>query len=181
MDSVSSTGLCVSWTPGQPELGEVRTSGETEGLGFGDGRGWRWVRGLGWGVSLVSVRPPPTATEPSGQSQHKRCPRGAAFPTLPSGLAQAVASRQPHQTLGCSWSHTRPVAFLALLTCSRPSGPTAGEAPRALTLTVHKRAAAPSGAGLGPGPTVTPSGPPCSGVLAAGHRLRPSPPMERRW
>lgn len=129
--SVSSTGPCMSWTPGQPELGEVRTSGETEGLGFGDGRGWRWVRGLGLGVSLVSVRFPTTIAEPSGQSQHKRCPRGAAFPTLPSALAQAVASRQPHQTLGCSRSHTCPVAFLALLACSRPSGPGAGEAPRA--------------------------------------------------
>lgn len=84
--SVSSTGPCMSWTPGQPELGEVRTSGETEGLGFGDGRGWCWGRGLGHGVSLVSVRSPTTIAEPSGQSQHKRCPRGAASPTLPSAL-----------------------------------------------------------------------------------------------
>ena len=85
VDSVSSTGPCVSWTPGQPELGEVGTSGKTEGLGFGDGRGWHWVRGPSWGVSLVSVRPPPTAARRGGRVSTKGAHEELHFPLCPRG------------------------------------------------------------------------------------------------
>lgn len=84
MGSVSSTGPCVSWTPGQPELGEVRTSGETEGLGFGDGRGWRWVRGLGRGGSLWSLLgPPPPSQSRAGRVSTKGAHGGLHFPLCP--------------------------------------------------------------------------------------------------
>ena len=102
-------------------------------------------------------------------------PTGGCISHSAIGAGRAVASR-PHQTLSCSRRHTHLAAFLDLLTCSRPSSPGAGEAPRALTLTVPCGAlpwleATPSRAG--PGPTGTPAGPlqslaPGSGVGQVG-------------
>ena len=77
--------FCYCWEGLGKKEGEVGTSGKTEGLGFGDGRGWHWVRGPSWGVSLVSVRPPPTAARRGGRVSTKGVHEELHFPLCPRG------------------------------------------------------------------------------------------------